>query len=200
MSEVKETEKDGRLPGPVVAIIIAAIVIAGAVLVFSQKQKFSAMVPGTESVDFTLPDLHGKKVSLSDYRGKVVFLNFWASWCKPCEQEMPSMQELYRSMRGAPFEILAVSIDSGSAESVEGFVKERGVTFPVLQDKLGTIKDIYKTTGVPETFIIDQNGVIAEKIVGPRNWTAGANIRTIIDLLRNGPRPKEQYRKVVREN
>ncbi|MDP2688715.1 MAG: TlpA disulfide reductase family protein, partial [Deltaproteobacteria bacterium] len=132
---------------------------------------------------------------LGDYRGKVIFLNFWATWCKPCEEEMPSMQALYEGLSGRDFEILAVSVDSEGPETVRKYAKKYGLGFQILHDRKGKVKETYKTTGVPETFIIDQNGIIAEKVWGPRDWTLTSSIGTILDLLKDGPKPKEAYGK-----
>lgn len=179
--------------GVVVAIIVALVLL----LIAGQRQKFEPVLEGRTAPDFTLPDLKGKIYKLSDYKGKVVFVSFWATWCKPCEEEMPSMQIMYQVLKKSypDFELLAVSVDSKEADVVESFVKKYGITFPVLHDKKGRIKEIYKTTGVPETFIIDQNGIIAEKVWGPRNWTKQDSIRTVIEILTNGPSTPENYKR-----
>ncbi len=108
---------------------------------------------------------------------------------------MPSMQALYNKMDKSKFEIVAVSIDTGSASDVQAFVDKFGLTFTVLRDKKGRIKEKYKTTGVPETFILDQNGVVAEKVNGPRDWARESNMYTILDLIANGAQSPEQYKK-----
>ncbi|MBI5237227.1 MAG: TlpA family protein disulfide reductase [Deltaproteobacteria bacterium] len=192
-----ETLKEGKGSGPpsaAVAAIIAAVVIVAAIIVLSKRERYEPVGPGKPALDFTLPDLAGRPVSLKDYRGKVVFLNFWATWCKPCEEEMPSMQVLYDSLKGRPFEILAVSLDTQGPDVVGKFVQAFRLTFPVLHDRKGAVKEDYKTTGVPETFIIDQNGVIAEKVWGPRDWTQRDSIATIIRLLQNGPSAAQSYK------
>ncbi len=195
MDEAGLTVEEGRgLPVPAIVAIVVIVVAVVAVVVLSQKRKFEPVHAGTEAIEFTLPDLDGKPVRLSDFRGKVVFLNFWATWCKPCEDEIPSMQILYESLKDQPFEIVAVSVDTEGPDVVKKFVKEYGITFTVLHDRKGKVKEEYKTTGVPETFIIDQNGVIAEKIWGPRDWTDPRNIKTIRELLESGPKPKEAYK------
>ncbi len=184
------------MPKSVIAAIVVVVVVIAVILVMGQKEKFEPVGAGTVAPAFTLPDLDGKEMSLSDFRGKVVFLNFWATWCKPCEDEMPSMQKLYEDQEGKAFEIVAVSLDSEGPDVVREFVEEYGLTFVVLHDRRGRVKETYKTTGVPETFIIDQNGVIAEKVWGPRDWTREASIKIILDLLQNGPRPGESYKRV----
>ncbi|MEK6531112.1 MAG: TlpA disulfide reductase family protein [Deltaproteobacteria bacterium] len=189
----ENADKESGLPRFVVPVIVAVIVAAVVLIVLSGGEKYEPVVAGKDAIDFTLPDLKGNLRSLKDFRGKVVFLNFWATWCKPCEQEMPSMQALYESQQGRPFEIVAVSIDSEGPEVIEGFLRKYSITFPVLHDRKGALKERYKTTGVPETFIIDQNGVIAEKVWGPRDWTQPGSIQTIIDLLNYGPKTRQDY-------
>ena len=192
MNEKQEGKKGVN---PVAIIIVAISVVVVLIAVFAKKSNFELVVAGTQAIDFELPDLDGKERSLGEFKGKVVFLNFWATWCKPCEDEMPSMQQLHAALQGKPFEIVAVSIDKDGPEAVREFVKKYGVTFTVLHDRKGRIKELYKTTGVPETFIIDQNGVIAEKVMGPRDWTKMSNISAIAELLQNGPKDPASYRR-----
>src|SRR3989304_5461851 len=180
MSEKQEGKKGVN---PVAIVIVAISVVVVLIMVFAKKSSFELVVAGTPAIDFQLPDLDGKVRSLAEFKGKVVFLNFWATWCKPCEEEMPSMQRLYAALQGKPFEMVAVSIDKGGAEAVEEFVKKYGVGFTVLHDRKGKVKESYKTTGVPETFIIDQNGVIAEKGMGPRDWSGGSNVAIVMELI-----------------
>ena len=160
------------------AAFIVFLAITTLLVVWSLKQnnpsfQSANQVPirvGLPAPDFTLPGLDGKKVSLSDYRGKVVFVNIWATWCPPCVEEMPSMQNLYQKLKSENFEIMAVSIDSQGAKVVAPFMKKYKLTFPALIDSMGTSKRIYKTTGVPESYIIDKDGIIVEKTIGPRDW------------------------------
>lgn len=190
----KTAENEKGLPKAVLVIVVLAVIAAVVFIVLGQRQKFEPVNAGTDAIDFTLPDLAGKPVSLKDYRGKVVFLNFWATWCKPCEEEMPSMEALYQGLKDQPFEILAVSVDKDGPETVAAYAKKYNLSFKVLHDRKGAIKETYKTTGVPETFIIDQNGVIAEKVWGPRDWSRRYSYEMIADLLRNGPKPRDAYK------
>ena len=193
-----KTDNEKGLPKIALVVIVLVVVGIAAFIIFGQRQKFEPVVAGSESIDFTLPDLSGNPKSLKDFRGKVVFLNFWATWCKPCEEEMPSMQALYQAFAGQPFEILAVSVDKDGPEVVKAYAAKYGLTFTILHDRKGSVKDTYKTTGVPETFIIDQSGVIAEKVWGPRDWSEPSSYATIVDLLKNGPKPREAYKTVRR--
>lgn len=189
-------ESKGLSNKVIIAVVVAVIVIAVLLAILGQRQKFEPVLEGKNAPDFALPDLKGKMVKLSDYKGKVVFVNFWATWCKPCEEEMPSMQRMYDILKkqNQNFELLAVSIDSKEPGVVETFAKKYEITFPVLHDKKGKVKELYKTTGVPETFIIDQNGVIAEKVWGPRNWSRQDSVKTIIELLTSGPSAPDKYK------
>jgi len=133
------------------------------------RPDFSSRV-GNPAPDFTLPALGGNPARLSNYRGKMVFLNFWATWCPPCRAEMPSMESLYQRLKGQDFEMLAVSIDTKGTDRVQSFVTTYGLTFPVLLDPNKKVYRLYGLTGVPETFIIGKNGEILLKIIGPRDW------------------------------
>ncbi|OLB59335.1 MAG: hypothetical protein AUF60_10905 [Gemmatimonadetes bacterium 13_1_20CM_69_28] len=126
----------------------------------------------------------GRPSSLADYRGRVVLLNVWATWCPPCRVEMPSLERLHGKLAGPDFAVVAVSIDDGDASTVMAFVGELGLGFDVLQDKGGRIQQIYQTTGVPESFVIDRDGVIIKKVIGAAEWDGPVNellIRKLID-------------------
>jgi peroxiredoxin len=190
------TENKGLSSKAIIGVVVAIIVSVVLLAIIGQRQKFEPVLEGKTAPDFTLPDLQGKMYKLSDYKGKVVFINFWATWCKPCEEEMPSMQIMYGVLKKNfhDFELLAVSVDSKEPDIVESFAKKYGLTFPILHDKKGRIKEIYKTTGVPESFIVDQNGIIAEKVWGPRNWSRQDSINVIMELLTNGPSSPDKYK------
>ena len=172
--------------------IIITIVITVALLVFialRYKEAFfnflnpEAVAVNRPAPDFTLPGLDGRSVSLSDYRGKVVVVNVWATWCPPCVDEMPSLEKLYQEFKNESFEILAISIDSDGITAVPPFLKKHGLTFPVLLDSQATIRSSYRTTGVPETFIINKKGILVKKVIGPLNWAAPEVLRYIRELI-----------------
>ncbi len=125
---------------------------------------------GLPAPNFTFPGLDGKMISLADYKGKVVFLNIWATWCPPCADEMPSMERLYQKLKDKDFIILAVSIDASGTKAVTPFVRDYKLNFPVLLDTTGRSQTLFETTGIPESFIIDKEGVLAQIIIGPRDW------------------------------
>ncbi|WP_243370658.1 TlpA disulfide reductase family protein [Geotalea sp. SG265] len=128
-------------------------------------------IEGKAAPDFTLQDLSGRQVQLSQFKGKVVFLNFWATWCPPCREEIPSMMKLNRDMAGKPFQMLAVSIDEGGKGAVENFFGKSGMMLPALLDTDNAVSKRYGTTGVPETFVLDKNGMIVKKVVGGMDWS-----------------------------
>ena len=192
---VEETEQDTSSSKIIVAVfVIIAVAVVIGVVVYGGKQGYTPVNVGSQAPGFTLPDLDGNQVDFSEYKGKVIFLNFWATWCEPCKEEMPSMQLLYDTFKRRSFVVVAVSVDSSGPEGVKKFVDKYGLTFPVLHDRRGRVKERYKTTGVPETFIIDQNGVIAEKVWGAKNWDDPYSIKMILSLLDNGPGTPESYR------
>ena len=131
--------------------------------------KLSALREGAEAPDFELTALDGKTVKLSDYRGKKVILNFWATWCPPCKAEMPHMQNFYEENKDKGVEILAVNLtnmDKG-VDEVQKFVKEYGLTFTIPLDEEGVAGTTYQAFTIPTSYILDENGVITKKIVGP---------------------------------
>ena len=120
---------------------------------------------GAIAPDFTLSDLNGDEVQLSDYRGKVLLLNFWATWCPPCQQEIPMFIEVYEELKDEDFVILAVSIGEGK-EKVSGFVSEKGMTFPVLLDSSKDVARRYLVRAIPTSVVIDRDGVVQRIVVG----------------------------------
>ena len=173
------------------AVVLVFLVVAAVVIMFALKQnnpylKFSPLRVGQPAPDFTLPGLDGKMVSLSDYRGHVVLVNVWATWCPPCVDEMPSMERLYQELKDENFEIVAISIDAMGAEAVASFMEKNNLNFAALLDPEGTIKSVYQITGVPESFIVNKKGILVEKIIGPRNWAAPEVVKYFRDLIRKG--------------
>lgn len=127
-------------------------------------------------------DPQPKPRTLADYKGQVVLVNVWATWCAPCRHEMPSMEALYKDFAPRGFKIVAVSIDdAGTEQRVRDFAKEFGITFDVLHDPSGRIQQIYQTTGVPENFLIGADGTIRKKSYA-QDWNSETN-RTLIARL-----------------
>ena len=127
---------------------------------------------GPSAPNFTLQDLDGRMVSLSDYRGKVILLNIWATWCPPCVAETPSIDKLNKMFEDEDFVLIAVSIDESGEKAVLPFMKKKNLSFPVLLDPESRVARLYRTTGVPESFIIRKDGTIDSKVQGAIDWTA----------------------------
>ena len=122
--------------------------------------------------------------TLASYRGDVVLLNIWATWCGPCRAEMPSIESLHREFGPRGLKIVAVSVDEpGQQRAVRGFARELGLTFEILQDPTHDIQKAYQTTGVPETFVLGRDGVIRKKIIGATDWSSPGTRALISQLL-----------------
>lgn len=147
---------------------------------------------GTPAPDFSLERLDGDAVTLSALRGKVVLVNFWATWCEPCEAEMPAMERLYRELAPEGFELLAVSVDDGP-EPVRVFRDRMGLSFPILLDASKATAEAYQTFRFPESLLLDRRGVVVERYIGGRDWDAPAYVERIRRLLRGDvPSPVTQ--------
>lgn len=135
-----------------------------------------------EIIDFELQDLSGTTRRLSDFNGKVVFLNFWATWCGPCRFEMPSMEKLYRRFKASGLEIVAVNLQE-DRDSVQRFVDEYELSFPVLLDTTGRIGATYGARSIPTTYIVDRHGFVLAGTIGSREWDTEEYIRFFEKLL-----------------
>jgi peroxiredoxin len=137
---------------------------------------------GTKAPNFRLEDLKGKKSELKHYKGNVIFINFWATWCGPCKEEMPSMEELCKQFRDKDFVFLAISVDYAGIKPVREFIEKYRYTFPVLIDPKCETLDLFEVKGIPTTFLIDKKGIIIGKAVGPRDWKR-PEVISILNLL-----------------
>jgi peroxiredoxin len=171
-----------------VVLLLAALVGTGWLV----RDRFLPVEVGARAPDFVARDLQGGRVSLGDLRGEVVMLNIWATWCPPCREEMPSMQRLYERLGPEGLRMVAVSIDaapgSTDASGREGgdlaaFAKEYGLTFDIWHDPSGEIQRTYRTTGVPESYVIDRDGTIVKKVIGATEWDSEANVALLQRLL-----------------
>lgn len=132
--------------------------------------------------DFTLEDLSGKRVTLKSLKGKVVFLNFWATWCIPCRQEMPAMEKLHREFKGQGLEVVAVNIKESRKEA-QKFFAELGLTFTGLLDSYGEVSQEYGAWSIPISYFIDRKGEFIGKAIGYRKWESEESRRLFRDLL-----------------
>lgn len=156
------------------------------------RDRFLPVEVGTAAPSFAARDLQGDPVALAELRGEVVLLNIWATWCPPCREEMPSMQRLYDRLEGEGLRVVAVSIDAPSGQvdaggrpggDIGAFADAMGLSFPIWHDPSGDVQRIYRTTGVPESFVIDRNGTIIKKVIGATEWDSEANVDLIRRLL-----------------
>jgi len=174
-----------------IILFISISAIALALFVMLQNKSPSTVdvdIPHTQNgpvaPDFTLPDLEGRMVNLSSFKGKVVIVNIWATWCPPCVAETPSLDKLYSMFKDEGLVLLAVRVDKEGKSVVEPFIKKKNLTFPVLLDPDSRVAGLYRTTGVPESFIVKKDGVIDNKIEGAINWTSPKVIDYFQSLLK----------------
>jgi len=179
---------------PLTVVVIISVFLIGC----KKKEKTN---PGTENAEtrtnqnikespeegftapgFTLQNLNGSPVNLGDFRGKVVLLNFWASWCGPCKKEIPALKRLYQVRKGPDFEILAVSLDRTAGDKVASFVNANQMEFPILLNPDGDIGGRYWVRGIPTSFLLDKKGIVKWKVVGGREWD-GTEVLNRIDQL-----------------
>lgn len=164
-------------------IAILSTVVFGLVLAVKLRPQIALVEVGSSAPDFPAVDLaSGEPMTFARYRGQVVLLNVWATWCLPCRVEMPSMQRLHEQFANTDFRVVAVSVDREGPEVVRRFVDELGLTFDVLHDQTTDIQRVFQTTGVPESFMIDRHGVIIKKVIGAAEWD-GPVTETLIRRL-----------------
>ena len=134
---------------------------------------------------FKLRNIKGNYESLESYRGEVVVLNFWATWCAPCRIEMPSFEKLYRRYRSEGVTVLAITLDKNSENKIKSFVDEYGLSFPILLDEKGEVERLYPSMTIPFTYIIDRQGRIVARVDGAKNWESNETFEAIEYLLKN---------------
>jgi cytochrome c biogenesis protein CcmG/thiol:disulfide interchange protein DsbE len=167
--------------------IVAVVVAAAFAYVHLAENKGYALKAGSEAPGFRLPSLAGGEVDLASQRGKVVVLNFWATWCPPCVAEMPSLERLHRSLSPEGVSVVTVSTDEDEAE-LRRFVAEHALTLPVLKDPGGRLAaGQYRTTGYPETFVLDRNGRVLQHVVGPAEWDSAERLAYFRGVLEGVP-------------
>lgn len=171
----------------IVGTIVIGMIAGAVALVINSPDNYGVAV-GKKAPDFRVLELAtGDSISLREhYKGQVTLVNIWATWCGPCREEMPSMEVAYKELAPRGFKVAAVSIDEGDPASVIAFGAEMGVTFDLLLDRSGLIQRTYQTTGVPESFLLDRDGVIVKRIIGAHDWSSTVN-RQLIERLLDQP-------------
>ncbi len=161
--------------------LVLSILLAGVWWVFQGRP--SGIAEGLTAPDFTLKDKDGNSIQLSQFKGKVVVLNFWATTCPPCVSEMASLEKLSKSFPVDQFEVLGVSMDEDGWPAIEQFRKSHPVTFKIILDQDFKVADLYGTYRIPETYIIDKQGVIEEKVLGAIDWAEASMLEKIKKMI-----------------
>jgi cytochrome c biogenesis protein CcmG, thiol:disulfide interchange protein DsbE len=171
-------------------VALLSLIAAGWVV----RDRYLPVEVGSRAPNFAASQMDGSPVALSDLQGQVVLLNVWATWCGPCREEMPSMQRLHERFVDRGLRVVAVSVDSDTGarfsprtgiDDVRTFVQQHGLTFDIWWDPAGDVQRVYRTTGVPESFIVDRDGAIVKKVIGATDWYSEANRDLIRMLLEN---------------
>jgi len=170
-----------------VALVAVVVAVAFGYVHLAERKGYSLQT-GAEAPSFRLPSLAGEEMDLGSFRGRVVVLNFWATWCPPCVAEMPSLERLHRALGPEGLAVVTVSTDE-DPDALREFVTRYGLTLPVLLDPGGRVAATdYRTTGYPETFVIDRAGSLVQHTIGPAEWDAPEALAHFRGLLDNTPR------------
>jgi peroxiredoxin len=164
-------------------LLVLLVVLGVAGYVAKSRTGHKVIVNGDHAPEFRLQAPDGRFFSLSDFRGKVVMVHFWATWCPPCVEELPILAMLYPQLSGNDFEMLAVSVDEGGVEAVTTFMRKNSFKVPVLLDPDRSIAGLYGTYKFPETYIIDRQGVVRYKVIGPRNWMDPETVQILKSIM-----------------
>lgn len=162
--------------------MIFAILLVVASPAWTAQQPMMPVAGAPRAPDFALPDLAGKRHKLSDYRGKLVVVNFWATWCPPCREELPSMQRVFKQLKDKNFVILGVEVGE-EWDTVQPFVDQFAVKYPILLDNNSAVSREWKIIGLPATYFVDPQGRITHAIHGSRDWDDARLRLQIMKLL-----------------
>jgi peroxiredoxin len=180
---------------------LAIVLIAGGLLALRIKATAAAQTEqknplmldepkvAVQALDFTAVNLTGKTVKLTDFRGSIVVLNFWATWCVPCLEEMPALERLSKTLAGRKFRVLAIDLQE-TPEKVQEFAKTHKFAFDLLLDPAGEISSHYGVNRIPVTYVLDQRSNIIYRAIGPRVWDGAESVAFFQDLILSPPVPK----------
>lgn len=163
-------------------VILISLFVLCFFLIQCQRSQKAAKI-GEPVSDVALIDERENKLNLSDLKGSVVFVNFWASWCPPCIEEMPSIEALFRNLSGKPTFKMITILYRDDVDRITKSAKEQGYTLPIYRDPDGSAAIRFGITGVPETFIIDKKGILRDKVIGPYTWDSPAVTDTLLKLI-----------------
>lgn len=191
--EEESVPKKVSATGKEITLLILFIVFVGLIAVYfisrdqgtqnQGREEARVVQPNDPAPDFSLKSLDGKTVKLSDLRGKVVLVHFWATWCPACIEEMPTLQALSNKFTGTNLTILAISVDEGGADIVSSFMHRNKLSLTTLLDSNQSVTSRYGTFKFPETYVIDRTGVVRYKAIGAYDWTQPDNVRALNSLL-----------------
>lgn len=174
-----------RYKGLILSVIaIAALVVLISGIKRQEKVRVSKAIEGLTAPEITVNDLSGKGLRLSDLRGSVVFINFWASWCQPCREEMPSLQGLYNTFKDNGRFRMVTILYRDDPDKALSYLRENNLDLPLWIDSNGMASSAYGLTGVPETFVIDKKGILRKKVIGPADWSSQEALSLISELIR----------------
>jgi cytochrome c biogenesis protein CcmG, thiol:disulfide interchange protein DsbE len=180
--------------GQWLVVAVAVLVLGSGAVVATRalRGELAAVAVGAPAPDFraVTVDSTPRMRTLADYRGQVVLLNVWATWCGPCRVEMPSMEALHRDFAPKGLRVVAVSIDQiAGAPQIRDYARELGLTFDILHDSAQGISRTYQVQGYPQSFVIGRDGTIRRKWIGPEDWNSASNRALITALLAPSPTP-----------
>ncbi len=168
-------------------VVVAILIVIGVVIVLlsttNEKATRRVAVEGASAPDFELRDVNGNIWRLSDMKGSVVLINFWATWCETCRDELPSLQRLYDMTKNKSNFRLVSIIFRDDPKRAYFYMNENNYTFPVLIDSDGAVSIAYGLTGVPETFVVDKKGILRKKIIGPASFDSPDAIAYLTKLI-----------------
>ncbi len=179
--------------GKKILFLIIVFIILFSLPAYSQegdllsKIRIQSIVDKKKTPDFCLEGLNGEKVQLRALKGRIIFLNFWATWCGPCKEEMPSMEALHQHYKERNFTLLTIALDYGGPDTVRKFIEKNRYHFPVLLDPSNKTLDLFEINKIPATLIINKNGKRIGRAIGPRNWSSPEVFSLIDQLLHDRP-------------
>jgi cytochrome c biogenesis protein CcmG/thiol:disulfide interchange protein DsbE len=172
--------------GSIVTAVAVVVSLAALAWGGTLSPSVSAVSPGSPAPDFSAATLDVPSVAkgIADYKGEVVLLNLWATWCGPCEWEMPGIEALHRDFAPAGLKVVAVAVDDPPfAQRVRDFVQRKGLTFEILHEGSGKIENDYEARGIPATYLIGRDGLIRKRVAGASDWNSPANRALVAQLL-----------------
>jgi cytochrome c biogenesis protein CcmG, thiol:disulfide interchange protein DsbE len=163
-------------------LLFIALIFCLPLFIFACGLESTVLKVGDPAPNFSLIDRQGKTWTLFELKGQVVFINFWATWCPPCLKELPSMQRLYTMLPKNSFKMLAI-LNKDKMTLADFVANQKGITIPILDDTQNVVGSKYFLTGLPETFIVDKQGIIREKVIGGVQWDSPGSVKIIMKYI-----------------